>query len=35
MKINVTVEFCPDEPEEIQSDSPLDDIRQDINNNQD
>ncbi|NJK49411.1 hypothetical protein HC931_15745 [Candidatus Gracilibacteria bacterium] len=30
VRVKVTVEFCPDEPEEIQSESPLDDIRKTI-----
>ncbi len=31
MKIKVTLEFSPDEPEEIEPESPLDDIRKAIN----
>ena len=31
MKIKVTLEFCPDEPEEVKPESPLDDIRKTIN----
>jgi hypothetical protein len=31
MKIKVILEFCPDEPEDQSSKSPLDDIRETIN----
>lgn len=31
LRIKVVAEFCPDEPEEIESNSPLDDIRKTIN----
>ena len=31
MKIKVTLEFCPNEPEKVESESPLDDIRKAIN----
>jgi hypothetical protein len=33
IKVNFTIEFCPDEPEEKQPESPLDDIRKMINEN--
>ncbi|MDJ0690974.1 MAG: KGK domain-containing protein [Xenococcaceae cyanobacterium MO_188.B32] len=31
MKIKVTLEFCLDEPEKVESESPLDDIRKTLN----
>jgi KGK domain len=31
LKLKVTLEFCPDEPEVNEPESPLDDIRQEIN----
>ncbi|MGL5806097.1 MAG: KGK domain-containing protein [Xenococcaceae cyanobacterium] len=34
LRLKVTLEFCPDEPEVNQPESPLDDIRQSIEQNQ-
>ncbi|MDJ0690972.1 MAG: KGK domain-containing protein [Xenococcaceae cyanobacterium MO_188.B32] len=31
LRVNLTIEFCPDKPEEIKPESPLDDIRKTIN----
>ena len=31
IRINITLEFCPDEPDELQPESPLDDIRKTMN----
>ncbi|MGB2923700.1 MAG: KGK domain-containing protein, partial [Limnothrix sp.] len=33
VKINISIEFIPDHPEEFSQESPLDDIRQSISNN--
>lgn len=33
IKINISVEFIPDDPEDVSQESPLDDIRQSISNN--